>query len=475
MSKDASGEAERPGGPQLTPATARRLEERVGEERAAQRLPSLIVGLARDGELDWWAGRGSASSSGDEPPTPDTQYRIGSISKTFTAVAAMRLRDEGALDLSDPIGAHLPELSDLPVTVAQLLSHTSGLRAESEGAWWERTEGVSFTELAASSLGPGDLLCRPGRRFHYSNLGFGVLGELVARLRGSTWPDVVQHELLDPLGMRRTTLRPAPPHAEGLAVHPHAPVVLREPEHDALAMAPAGQLWSTLEDLVTWSSVLSGRRPEVLGRKTAAEMAEPLGITDSPGQPWTMAYGLGFMLWNQAGRRRLGHAGAMPGHMALLLVDAATNVALVAATNSTYQGFRGPFFDELLGLFEAETPAAPAPAPFPPARGEEERAAVAELVGWWYWGPVPYRLDLLADGRLELCGAAPSGRDGTFRPAGDGTYRGESGYFTAETLVVHRAPDGTASHLDIASFVFTRAPYAPGSVIPGGVDEAGWR
>jgi CubicO group peptidase (beta-lactamase class C family) len=322
----------------------------------------------------------------------------------------------------------------------------------------------------SSSARRDDLLWRPGRRFHYSNLGYSILGELVARRRSVPFGEVVRNELLAPLGMRRTTLRPEAPYAPGLAVHPHVDLVMREPEHDALAMAPAGQLWSTVEDLARWSGVLTGRRPEVLDPAFVAEMAEPIALMDAPGQPWTSAYGLGLQVWNQGGARRYGHSGAMPGYWAMLLVDQASKDAVVGLANSTYRGLRLAFFDELLSLVVSEQPRErllfrPSPA------GVDRRAM--QLVGTWYWGPAEYRVSLRRDGYVELRGV-PDGRDANFRPTDDGSYVGESGYFDGERLVPCRRSDGSLSHLDIASFVFTRAPYEATADIPGGVDERGW-
>lgn len=448
----------------------RQLEERLGEEQIKGRLPTLVAGVVRDGTIVWWGARGSTASGGGVSPTTATQYRIGSITKTFVAVSVLRLRDEGALDLSDAVGGHLPELAELPVTVGQLLSHTSGLRAETPGPWWERTPGIRFRELVSSSLRRDDLLWRPGRRFHYSNPGYAVLGELVARVRSAPLGDVVRDELLEPLGMRRTTLRPEPPYVRGLAVHPHADLVMDEPEHDALAMAPAGQLWSTMEDLARWSDVLAGGRPEVLSRASVAEMAEPIALMDMPGQPWSGAYGLGLQVWNQGGARRYGHSGGMPGYWAMVLVDEATKDVVVALANSTYRGFRPAFFAEVLSLVASQQPREKSPSQPSPA-GANERAL--QLVGTWYWGPVEYRLKLRQDGRLELAGV-PDGRDCTFRPSDDGSYVGESGYFDGERLTPCRRSDGSLTHLDIASFVFTRKPYDRAADIPGGVDEKGW-
>jgi CubicO group peptidase (beta-lactamase class C family) len=457
------------GGRGLDEGIVRRLEGRLAEEQVASRLPSLTAGVVRDGKVRWCGSRGSAGLIGVTEATAATQYRIGSISKTFAAVLVMRLRDEGVLELNDPIGAHLAELSELPITIAQLLSHTSGLRAETSGPWWERTPGVDFSELVSSSIRPVDLLCRPGRRFHYSNTGYAVLGELVARKRSRPFAEVVRQELLDPLAMVRTTLRPVPPCAQGLAVHPQGDVVLLEPEHDCVAMAPAGQLWSTVEDLARWSEVLTGQRPDILRSDTVAEMTEPIGLTDIPGQSWTAAYGLGLQLWNQDGRRRYGHSGSMPGFVAMFVIDAATTNVLLVLSNST-SAFRPQFADELFALVlseQAEQPRAFDPKISP--IGVEDM----DLVGVWYWGPRTYELTHCPDGHLELRGL-PYGRDGRFKPNGDGTYTGEWGYFAGERLEGPRLADGSLSHLDIASFVFTRTPYDDKADIPGGLDDNGW-
>jgi len=448
----------------------RQFEDRVDLEQVTGRLPTLVVGLVRDGVLLWWSARGTTGLSGGDPATSSTQYRIGSITKTFVAVSVLRLRDEGALDLSDLVGEHVTELAELPITIAQLLSHTSGLRAETPAPWWERTPGMRFDDLVSSSIRPVDMLWRPGRRFHYSNLGYAILGELITRKRSAPFGEVIHDELLVPLGMGRTTLRPVAPCAEGLAVHPHADAVLREPEHDAGAMAPAGQLWSTIEDLARWSEVLAGRRPGILDAGSVAEMTEPLGLMDDPGQPWGAAYGLGLMLRNQGGQRRYGHTGGMPGHWAMLLIDRETRDVVVGLANSTYKGLRVAFFDELLSLLASGQPRPRTPFG-PTGAGGDQRQR--ELVGTWYWGPVEYRIDLGPDGRLQLKGV-PTGRDCTFSPNGDGTYVGLSGYFDGERLELRRRGDGSLSHLDIASYVFTRTPYDPTADIPGGLDDRGW-
>ncbi len=135
--------------------TQRLLAARLAREQSAQRLPSLAAGLARQGTLVWSGGRGRIGGASGPAPGPDVQYRAGSITKTFVAVAVLRLRDEGRLDLSDPIGRHLGSAAAgaADLTIGQLMSHTSGLRAETAGPWWERTPGSSLESLAATSLG----------------------------------------------------------------------------------------------------------------------------------------------------------------------------------------------------------------------------------------------------------------------------------------------------------------------------------
>src|SRR3954449_1359719 len=295
----------------VLPTTARVLLARTARAQRDGRAPGLVAGVVRDGGLAWSAGRG-----GVPEPHAEVQYRLGSISKTVTAIVVMRLRDEGRLGLDDPLDRHLPGTPLGDRTVGQLLSHLAGASAESPGGWWERTPGGSLADLG---LGADDVVLGAARRFHYSNLGFGLLGELVARLRGSSWESAVTAEVLAPLGMSRTTPRPAPPAVDGVAVHPWADVVLPEPEHHAGVMAAAGQLWATIADLARFATFLLGDTGEVLDPATLAEMAEPAGV-DSSSPGWS-AYGLGLQVLRIEGRTLIGHGGSMPGFLAGVFVD----------------------------------------------------------------------------------------------------------------------------------------------------------
>ncbi len=457
----------------LDAATAADLQARIEREQAERRLPSLVAALVRDGELAWSGAAGTVPADGADgadgaAPSDDTQYRIGSITKTFVAVAVLRLRDEGLVDLDDPIAAHLSGTPVGTASIAQVLAHSCGLQAETDGPWWERTPGGDWPTLLAT-LGPDAAQRRPGRRFHYSNVGFALLGELVARLRGARWHEVVQTELLGPLGMTRTTARPVSPYAPGLAVHPFADVVLPEPEHDHGAMGAAGQLWSTTGDLARWAAFLGGRTDGLLAPATLAEMCEPLAVDDRPGLAWTGAHGLGLQVWNLAGRRYVGHGGSMPGFLAGLRVEQDGGDGAAVCTNTT-AGLGPDIVADLLATLAQGAPRRPtpwAPGSVPPR--------VLELTGTWFWGPAPLTLRAIADGGLELAPYVGVGRASRFVAAGPDLWRGLDAYYAGERLRVVRHRDGSPAHLDLASFILTRAPYPADADVPGGVDPRGWR
>jgi CubicO group peptidase (beta-lactamase class C family) len=447
----------------LNTSTAAALAHRLAVEQSTQRLPSLVSGIVRGGELIWHGAAGTLDGRADGPaPTADTQYRIGSISKTFVAVEVMRLRDEGLVDVADTIGTHLPEVSFGKVTIAQLLTHTAGLQAETDGDWWERSAGGDWASLLASGVG---LRFTPGTAFHYSNVGYSVLGELIARLRGVPWQDAVRDDILTPLGMTRTTTRPLAPAAPGMAVHPLADLVHAEPEHDAGAMAPAGQLWSTVQDLSRWATFLAGHTGDVVPPDTLTEMLRPVAVNDVPGSAWVGAHALGWQMWNVDGRRLAGHGGSMPGFLAGLRVDLASGDGIVVMANAT-SGL-GTVTADLLDLFREREPVAPVPWHADAAQAED-----LDLVGPWYWGTYAFTIALEADGGFRL-GEPGKGRGARFRRDGD-SWVGLEGYYRGEPLTVERDSSGRPLRLVLASFVFTRTPYDPAADIPGGVDPAGW-
>jgi CubicO group peptidase (beta-lactamase class C family) len=445
----------------LLPTTRRQLDHRLARAQAEGRSPSMVAGLVRDGRLVWSGGRGSVAGAA---PTADTQYRIGSITKTFVAVLVLRLRDEGQLDLADRLEVHLPGTAAGDRTVLQLLSHTAGIASETPAPWWERTDGAVRPTLS-DVLGEQPLKHTAGQRFHYSNPGFALLGAMVGRLRGRSFEEVLRAEVLEPLGLRRTTLMPTAPHALGWAVHPWADVLLPEPAHDAGLMAPAGQLWSTVADLTRFATFLLDGDDRVLPLATVQEMRDPV----APGGPDGPGYGLG--LQARGGPYGLvGHGGSMPGFLAGLDVSAEAGLGVVAFANATSGPDLGAVVEDLVDIVATAEPRDPAPwAPLPDAE-----PGLLALTGPWYWGAAPYALKLVAPRRLELVTLSARGRESRFSPEADGTWTGLDGYYRGETLSVHRDGSGAVTHLDLGSFVLTREPYGPTEVVPGGVDPAGW-
>lgn len=452
---------------ELLPGTCRALLHRIAVAQAEGRTPSLVAAVVRDGRAVWHGSRTSVDGHG---PDENVQYRIGSITKTFTAVLVLRLRDEGLLDLGDPLEKHLPGTGAGEATLAELLAHTAGLAAESPGPWWERSPGSLRPELT-DVLGEQPFLHPGGRRFHYSNPGYTLLGALVEKLRGAAWEDVLRREVLEPLGLESTSAQPRAPHAGGWAVHPWADVMLPEPTEDLGRMAPAGQLWSTSGDLAKFAAFLVKGDDRVLSAETVREMRTPAAPAEAADVVDGATYGLGMQVQSRDGRLLVGHSGSLPGFLANLTISVADDVAAVVLANCTSGPLLGSVGADLVRIVAEAEPRIPEPwRPLP-----EVDTAVLELAGPWYWGTHAFALRLTTEGGVSLDPLNGVGRRSRFRRNSDGTWTGLEGYFAGERLTAVRRPDGGVSHLDLGSFVFTRQPYDEGSPVPGGVDPEGWR
>jgi CubicO group peptidase (beta-lactamase class C family) len=413
-----------------------RWQAALDRAQAGGRLPSIVAGILRDGALVW------TGTSGDVDGT-DQQYRIGSITKTLTAVLVLQCRDDGLLELDDEVGTHLPESGYRDATLRELLSHTSGMQAEPVGPWWERSPGVPITDLLAANDGTGRVL-EGGRAFHYSNLGFALLGEVVARLRGHSWWDLVEQRLLRPLGMTRTSYLEQAPHAQGSSVDHFAGTRHDEPHEDTGSMAPAGQLWSTVTDLARWLDFLATGHRDVLSRETLLDMARPVGPASD--------YGLGLrLLRDRTGLVLTGHTGSMPGFLATAFVDQDSRRGVVALTNAT----TGVSTDNLaLALLTGADPASAPERPWVPSVDVPEQ--VVDLLGLWFWGNTALEIRW-HNGLLESRTLAPPELSDRYAVTPDRIV-GVEGYHLGETLHVHRAAGGAVTHLECTTFVYTRHP-----------------
>ena len=451
----------------LLPATRRALLHRIAVAQAEGRAPSLVATVLRGGAAVWTGARSAVDGA---VPDETVQFRIGSITKTFTAVLVLRLRDEGVLDLGDRLEKHLPATGAGEATIAELLAHSSGLAAESPGPWWERTPGSLRTELS-DVLGEKPFVHPAGRRHHYSNTGFTLLGALVEALRDAPWEEVLRREVLEPLALSRTTVRPVAPHAAGWAVHPWADALLPEPAEDLGRMAPAGQLWSTTGDLARFAAFLARGDDRVLSAASVAEMRTPSAPAEAADVADGVSYGLGLQIRQRGGRLLVGHSGSLPGFLANLTISVADDIGAVVLANCTSGPLLSGVAADLVGIVAEAEPRIP--EPWRPLR--EVDPALLELAGQWYWGTYGFGLRVTADGLLVLEPLTGDGRRSRFEPNGDGTWTGCDDYYDGELLRAVRRPDGTLSHLDLGSFVFTRQPYEEGAPVPGGVDPEGWR
>jgi CubicO group peptidase (beta-lactamase class C family) len=439
----------------LTDLAARRLDVLLAREQASGRLPSVAGGVVRDGSLVW---HGGVSALEGFTTGPDVQYRIGSITKTLVAVLVLQLRDEGALGLSERLDEHLPGIAYGDRTLRDLLAHATGMHSEPAGPWWERSPGGSFDDLAAR-LDDSAPPFEPGATFHYTNVAYALLGEVVARHRGTSWWATVQQRILEPLGMSRTSYLPEQPHATGYSVHHYANTLSEEPAHDAGAMAPAGQVWSTVSDLARYASFLVSGHGDVLSRSTLDEMTTPQSASRAGAM--ASAHGLGFQLQPGGSGMLFGHTGSMPGFLAGLFVDPVRRTGAVVLANAT-AGLRSERLSremlECVEEVEGTVPRSWRPVSAVPP-------AVAEVLGVWHWGNSAQ--SFAWDGREVVVTSLARGVVAhRFAPQDDGSFIGTAGYHHGERLHAVRRADGSISHLECATFVFTRTPYDPEAPIP---------
>jgi CubicO group peptidase (beta-lactamase class C family) len=306
------------------PPERRRLGRLVRRTQADARIPALSVALHR-ADRPLWTFQVGASGRADAPLGPDTLFRMGSITKTFTAVMVMQCRDEGRLELDDPIAAHLPVPAHGDLTIRRLLSHTAGLQREPYGDVWDTLQTPDAEQMLADLIRVERVL-PPARRYHYSNLGLSLLGHMVGRLRGGTWEEVLADRILRPLKLDHVCVDPGERAAVGFLVDAYSDHARPEPPSDFGAVSPAGQLWASAADLARWAAFLvdpAAMDPAgaVLAPATMDEMRWPLTVTDET--LWTGGFGLGLILVPQpeaaSGSLRVmhvGHDGAMPGFLA---------------------------------------------------------------------------------------------------------------------------------------------------------------
>ncbi|MBA3717947.1 MAG: beta-lactamase family protein, partial [Actinobacteria bacterium] len=366
------------------------------------------------------------------------QYAIASITKTFVARAILILRDEGKLSLDDPLGRHIPEAEREGVTIRRALAHAAGVQREPPGDVWETMEFPDRDQLLAQ-LGEAEQVLDPAESWHYSNLVYALLGEVVARLADIPAEQFVEERILQPQGLDRTTWGPGENAATGYFVERFADVAVPEPVADKKAIAPAGALWSTVGDLAGWGAFLM----EQDEMHTVQVMADQ--------QRWLLGWGLGLMLHRRGERLFAGHDGGAIGHASHLSYARKEKVGIALLTNTENPSMT---FDPV-SLTEKAAEAMPAEeAPWQPGASvpEELEGALGiwwgEGVDWWFeW----------RKGSLE---ARRPGRDTgvrtLFERESEDVYRTVSGRERGELLRIVRDEVGVPVKLYWATYGFTR-------------------
>ena len=421
------------------------------EAQRAGRLPSVSAAVFRGEELAWSDAVGLADVEQGVEASSDTQYAVASITKTFTAVSILQLRDAGKLDLEDPLSKHLPEAAHGTPTLRRMLAHASGLQREPPGEIWETLTFPDEEDLLRG-LGEAEQVLPPMAAWHYSNLAYALLGIVVARISDTPFRDHVQERLLEPLGLGRTTWGPGEGSALPYFVEPYSDSVRREPVLDLGGKGGESGLYSTVGDLARWGAFLCEPDEAVLEPSSAAEMHDLNVIADAS---WTHGWGLGIELWRRGERVFGGHTGGFPGFLSILAYSRRDRIGAVVLTNAGNWPNLSPTG---LGLAEAGLEElAPELEPWRPEQAPP--AEIAPLLGRW-WSEADESIFSWRDGKLEarLADAPPEREPSVFEPEGDDRFRVVSGRERGETLRVVRDESGEVVKLYWATYPFTRTP-----------------
>jgi CubicO group peptidase (beta-lactamase class C family) len=316
----------------------------IEQHLANRHIPGLSIAVVHDQEIVWAHGYGYSDVQKKTLATPATVYRIGSITKLFTSTATLQLRDQGKLRLDDPVSLYLPwfrvpnPFPDAPeTTIRQLLTHTSGLAREADVPYW--TDHVFPTrEELADVVQQQPLINPPATVFHYSNLGMAILGQVVTEVSERPWADYVNENILQPLGMLSSSAAPG----EELLRRLTTSYMLQGPDgtrevfeyYETGAIAPAGAIVSTVEDLARFASLQFRNGPlggnQILRGSTLHEMQRVQWVYDS----FTGGRGLGFQIFHRDGKNFVGHSGSIGGNVSNLLMVPDEKIAVIVAINA---------------------------------------------------------------------------------------------------------------------------------------------
>ncbi len=311
-------------------------------------MVGLAVAVVENGEIRFVKGYGITYAGGNEPVTPDTIFRWASVSKGVAGDMVAKLADQGRLSLYEPVSKYaaslrLPAGNEHRATISDLLSHRLGLFSHANDSKLE--DGMS-PALLRRDLGSLSSICPPGNCHAYQNVAYDAASEIVEKVTGRPYAQVVREQLFLPLGMSSATMSRdglvtakswARPHRGGKT---SKPVEVTEPYYRVPA---AGGVNSSIKDLAIWMQAQMGEEPEVLSPRVLASVQSPRANT--PGELGRMrkfrerlsqaTYGLGWRIYNYSGRTVVGHRGGVTGYRSLIMFDPAKKSGVVALWNSS--------------------------------------------------------------------------------------------------------------------------------------------
>ena len=325
------------------------LEVWLDAHLAYQRFPGISIGIVHDQKLVWCRGFGYADRESQRPATLKTIYSICSISKLFTSIGIMQLRDQGKLRLDDPVTDYLPWFNiqksdqETPViTIGALLSHSAGLPREADFSYWTGPDFSFPTREEIIEHLPEQCTLYPADRYYqYSNLGITLAGEVISEVSGMPYAEYIEANVLGILGLHDTTPEMPENHKGGRLATGYG-ALLRDgtrskvPFFQARGVAAAAGFASTVEDLAKFASwqfrLLADGGEEVLKATTLREMHQVHWV--DPDWKQESYRGLGFEVKRQNNKTFVGHGGACPGYRTQLSLDPKDRIAVVIMVNA---------------------------------------------------------------------------------------------------------------------------------------------
>jgi serine beta-lactamase-like protein LACTB, mitochondrial len=325
----------------LSPARVQAVEAAIAAVMSAQKVPGLSVAVVTRGELRWSAGFGHADVENDVPATPETVYRLASISKPITAVAVLQLVEQGKIDLDAPVQRYVPAFpaKPWPLTTRQLLGHLGGVRHYAEGEFESTRHYASLSE-ALDIFRNDPLVQEPGTKYLYSTYGYTLVGAVVEAAAGTAFADYLRTNVFEPAGMAAARTDDVfdiiPRRAQGYRKGP-AGALRNSGLADTSYKLPGGGLCATAPDLARFASALW--KGTLVRPETRRLMFTSLKTRE--GKP--TGYGLGWALGTgPRGRAEVFHRGDQQRVTTLLYTQPERRLAVVLFAN--LEGISTPLF-----------------------------------------------------------------------------------------------------------------------------------